>query len=346
MLRREADGVRWWIERQALLGVMVPPPGLVMAWVTRGDSAAAARQAEALADAVQRELPVSGTRASRITLNGYWQDEDDGRSHDSGRWTAERYRQVLDRVARPDGSGLDLLWEVADRRRPQSYYWAPAITLHCSAGFTLPGIWEWTLKASDGLFRGEALDPAGEAWARLLHIAGSWPRTLWGAVFHDHWDQNLPLPYERYFGLEIPSADTAHTARGYYWANLLTAEHLVKLGGPAAAGERCAALGLRFEPVSGTGGDVAVVRAAEPVSVLGDTSLEALRDFLAPVLKVVPYRVFYNGPPLRVLKDPGTAFRWVPPVIKHPWFDDDPPLTPDMPAYTLVPDAGKWPNSR
>jgi len=334
MLRREADGVRWWIERQALLGVLVPPPGLVLAWVTRGDSATAARQAEVLAEAVDAELLGAGARASRILLNGYWQDESDGWSHDSGRWTPERHRQILKRVARPDGSGLDLDWEVADRRRPQSYHWAPNINLHGAINSTSPGVWEWTLQASAGLFRDKELDPAGEAWARLLRLVGGWPQTLWGAVFHDRWTANRPLPYERYFGLRISPEDTGTTVRGYYWANLLTAGHLAKLGGTAA--ERCAALGLGFEPVPAADRDAVMVRAAEPVSVLSDSTLEALREFLAPALVIAPYR-FYGGPPLRVLKDPGTAFRWIPPAIKHPWFDDDPPLTSDMPAYTLVP---------
>jgi hypothetical protein len=338
MLRREADGVRWWVEREALLGRMTGPPSLVMAWVTRGDSADAARQAEELAEAVERELPATGMLASRITLNGYWQDEDEGWSHDSGRWNPERYRRVLDRVARPDGSGLDLLWEVADRRRPPSYFWSANITLHCATHFTQPGVWRWTLHTSDGLFRDEALGPAGEAWARLLRLAGGWPQTQWGAVFHDYWQFGEGLPYERYFRLQIPPADTAEVARGYYWANLLTEGHLAKLGGVETVAGRCAELGLGCEPVPGRT-EAVVVRAAESVATYGDDTLAALREVLRPVLREVRY-VYYAGPPLRILKEPGTAFRWIPPAYQTPLFENDPQEALDRigtgTAYRLV----------
>lgn len=333
VLRREADGVRWWLERQALQGAAMPVPSLVLAWTARGDAAAAAGQAESLVRDLEREPLMAQRGASRSTAAGYWRQ---GEPNVTGRWTQERYRRILHRAAEPDGCGFDLGWSVPDPARPASYDWVSGILLSASADAFADGHWEWTLRASAGLFRGEALDAAAETWARLLHAVAARPETLWGAVFHDNWGLNQRLPYERYFRVKIPAADTGRTARGYYWANLLTGQHLAALGGARAAGRRCAGLGLRFEPVPGR--DAAVVRDGGPISALDDSRLAALRELLAPVLVTVPYR-FYGGPPLRVLKDPGTAFRRIPPEISRPRFDDDPPPARDEQTYyTLVPD--------
>jgi hypothetical protein len=43
-----------------------------------------------------------------------------------------------------------------------------------------------------------------------------------------------------------------------------------------------------------------------------------MRELLLPVLDERPHSRFYAGPPLPVLTQPATAFRYVPPQIKLP----------------------------
>ena len=57
-----------------------------------------------------------------------------------------------------------------------------------------------------------------------------------------------------------------------------------------------------------------------------------------PVLDVRPYTGFYAGPPLGVIKEPGTAYRRVPAEIKIPWFEDMGPLPEDPGMRQMVPD--------
>jgi hypothetical protein len=50
------------------------------------------------------------------------------------------------------------------------------------------------------------------------------------------------------------------------------------------------------------------------------------------------YTGFYAGPPLRVIEEPETAYRRVPPEIKIPWFEDMSPLPQDPGMRQIIPD--------
>ncbi|WP_305783820.1 hypothetical protein [Symbioplanes lichenis] len=105
----------------------------------------------------------------------------------------------------------------------------------------------------------------------------------------------------------------ADHVRGYYWANLLTEGHVAAYGGIGELRARAAAAGMTVHPA----GDGVVVRDPGPVTGFGDDRLAAMKELLAPVLIDRPY-LSYQGYPLRIVKDPGTAFRRVPPGDPFP----------------------------
>ncbi|HEV2636343.1 MAG TPA: hypothetical protein VGX23_14420 [Actinocrinis sp.] len=344
MLRREGDGVRWWIERQALLGKAVPPPSLVAAWSTLSTPTGAVESAEAVIARIEADPAAARWRPGRSRVNGYWNGE-----HGAGRWDQASQVRILGRVREPDGDGLDLSWHLPDPGRPPEYYWASTLRLsgHApgraagdrAAGAAVDasgaGHWRWTLEAAAGRFRGPDLDLAADLFTAVLHTVAERRETSWGAVLHDHVARNRPLPCEQYLGFEINEPEAGRVARGYYWANLLTEGHLAGLGGSADVRRRCGRAGLAAEPVAGR--DALIVRSARPLSQLDDDTLRTLRDVLRPVLATRPY-TYYQGPPIRVLKEPGAASRRIPPEIQNPWFEDDGPMNGLGAGYRLVPD--------
>jgi hypothetical protein len=330
VLSYEADGVRWWLERLAASNRSVPPAELVLTWVSSADPALIARRVDDVVVGLESRARMAGWGLGRTGINVYWPG-----GHDAKPWNGDHYRRLLASMVEHEGDGVDLLWEAPDPDRPLSYYWASNIALLVHTDDSDAGLWRWTLAAAAGLFRDERLDLAGSVFADLLTVVGGWPETTWGAVFHDYWERNEPPPYERYFGIDRPLALTARIASGYYWANLLTEQHLRALGGAAGVTERCAELGLLCQRVGDR--DALVVRAGASIAGFDDRQLRAMRELLLPVLDEQPYRRFYAGPPLRVLTQPGTAFRYVPPQIKLPWFEDW-PMPADRGMRVLVPD--------
>jgi hypothetical protein len=149
----------------------------------------------------------------------------------------------------------------------------------------------------------------------------------------DFWNQTEP-PFERYFSLHNGAVANGSDKgelladshpRGYYWSNVLSAKHIAGLGGLDALSARCADLDLSIESLSAdAGGELVLVRSPVPVSQFTDERLAAVRDLMEPVLRHRPYR-WYAGPPLRVLKEPGTAFREISVDMdpEHRVFDDD-----------------------
>ncbi|MDF9817196.1 hypothetical protein [Streptomyces sp. SPB162] len=332
MLRREGDGVRHWLDKQAMRGRDPASPHVTATWVTLGDPGTVAAQFREVVDAFEAE-PLVGELAvhrGRVNVNFGWK-------HDGGAWTPERDERLMLRMAEPDADGASVLWRVSADEPPGGGRSASNVILLVRAVDPDNAWWEWYLHEEARPFAGMYLDAAGEAFLRILALAGRWPGTTWGAVFHDHWGQLDKVPYERYFGLDTAAPETLPVTRGYYWANLLTSGHTEEFGGVDALRSRCDAAGVRVDAVPGRP-DAVVVRSTLPLTGLDDEQLVALREALAPVTPTRPYR-YYSGPPLRVLKEPGTAFRRIPPEIEYPWFEDDGELTPDMgTARHLVPD--------
>lgn len=156
-------------------------------------------------------------------------------------------------------------------------------------------------------------DSADRAAQQILNLLVSWCGPLALRTAGVTYDRSGPerSPWERWYGLT--SNDTApvtrNRVRGYYWANLLTAGHLDRFGGPDRLRKLAAEHGFLAEPVPSVP-DATVVRAPGTITGLDDEQLAAMKDLLRPVL--IPRRyLLYQGYPLRIVPDPGTAFRRV-----------------------------------
>lgn len=152
---------------------------------------------------------------------------------------------------------------------------------------------------------------------RLLDLVVSWAGPLdlrTAAITYDRAGGHRS-PYECWYGINAfdSSPITRECVRGYYWANLLTAGHLERLGGEDALRNRAAPYGFLVEPA----GPAVVLRAPGAITEFDDDRLAAMRELLRPALPPQPY-VCYQGYPLRIVPDPGTAFRRVPPGSPFP----------------------------
>ncbi|MBC3841491.1 hypothetical protein GXW82_17965 [Streptacidiphilus sp. 4-A2] len=118
-----------------------------------------------------------------------------------------------------------------------------------------------------------------------------------------------PLPWDAWYNADHRTTAplTRDHVRGYFWANLLTEGQLARLGGRAALRERAAEHGL----LVAESGAAVVLRGPGPVTAFDDRQLAAAKAVLGPVLIDKPYLI-YEGYPLRIVPDPGTAFRRTP----------------------------------
>ena len=169
-----------------------------------------------------------------------------------------------------------------------------------------------------------SLSPVGELWQpdetdaaaeRVAALLAAWQEPLrlsTGGVTYDRTGPHLS-PWDAWYTMDhrTSASLTTQRVRGYYWWNLLTAGHLARLDGLA---ERAAERGLEVVPL---GDDVAALRFPGPITAFADDRLAAMKELLTPVL--IPRRyLMYSGYPLRILPDPGTAFRRVPPGSPYP----------------------------
>jgi hypothetical protein len=189
----------------------------------------------------------------------------------------------------------------------------------------------WHLESWSDPFRPDAaltlsLSPVGELWEpdetdaaadRVAALLQSWRRPLalsTGGVTYDRTGPHLS-PWDAWYTMDHRSsaALTRERVRGYYWWNLLTAGHLARLGGLDGLRARAAARDLEVVPLE----SAAVLRLPGPITAFADDRLAAMKEVLTPVL--IPRRyINYAGYPLRIIPDPGTAFRRVAPGSPYP----------------------------
>jgi hypothetical protein len=128
-------------------------------------------------------------------------------------------------------------------------------------------------------------------------------------------------PYDLWYGLDHMDTSplTRERVRGYYWANLLTAGHLHRLGGLESLRNKATATGCRLRVLAAAGSapPAVLLLAPGPITAFNDGQLAAMKELLAPVLIRRRYTI-YQGYPLRIVPDPGTAFRRVPPGAPMP----------------------------
>ncbi|WP_031520757.1 hypothetical protein [Streptomyces sp. NRRL F-5123] len=333
MLRREGDGTAWWQARQRLLGRRTDVPHVLkLRLVAEGDSADVAQWTRRIIEQVHGGVggldPAASADGAQTGFAETFERLPAG---------PEGEDEALARLADGRTSNVFLRWSLASMRRDAEET-EPSAVLILQPVFGRP-TWELGLHTGPAQQTEDRHQDIDALWEELLDSAGRLPLTVWGAVSYD-----VPVPhgtpYETYFAIPDGATQARTHPRGYFPRNFLTATHLDALGGAAQVAARCAELGLRYQPVPR--GDLppgAVVGGEEPTLHTSDATLAAVRDLLNPILIHQSY-TWYAGPPLRVFKEPGTAFRRVPPDIVTPWFDDDPPLEPDSgDARRLVPDV-------
>jgi hypothetical protein len=99
---------------------------------------------------------------------------------------------------------------------------------------------------------------------------------LAGAVTYDRLLPH-PSPYQRWYGLNHrkTAARACEYLRGYYWANLLTAGQLARLGSRAALEAGAADHEIWIDPVPDTpaGRETVLFRSAHPIRAFDDRRL-------------------------------------------------------------------------
>jgi hypothetical protein len=174
------------------------------------------------------------------------------------------------------------------------------------------------LSAMD-LWPAEAIDDAAEEVLRLIRDWAQPLRLRTAGVTYDRGNSGSS-PWENWYSLgpHISAKLTSERVRGYYWANLLTAGHLARLGGLEQLRAHAAEHGLTVEPANADTGESAVIlRAPVPISAFENRLLAAIKHVLGRAMIHKTY-VLYEGYPLRIIPDPGTAFRRLPPGSPFP----------------------------
>ena len=329
MLRREADGVAWYLAKKAAEGRRLSKRTLRLWWTVLTPQATIPVVlpdiVAAIQDAMSRiDCPLTAKEFSAGLGTAGPTDlpfTDDGRAQLAAMFSSEDPGALAMRLTAPPGPNGALR----------------AIDLSISANYSEHSVWSGQLYPAFGRdwLNEEAprIDEEASAWSTALAGVCSAAGAAWGCAGVDFWNQTQP-PYDRYFAVYNGGAANGSDEgelladshpRGYYWSNVLSAKHIAGLGGLAVLSARCADLDLSIETLSTRAGDeLVLVRSPVPVSQFTDERLAAVRDLVEPVLRHRPYS-WYAGPPLRVLKEPGTAFREISVDMDPEYrvFDDD-----------------------
>jgi hypothetical protein len=329
MLRREADGVAWFAARRRMAGAPVDRPRLALSWTSHSTAAAAADALPVIVELVEGRLSALGVGVEH--LHTYVA------GNEGCLWTRERFDDCRRRLAEGDSLYLILLW--ADRGTDATDIDAkPAAELHIRLCAADPAVWTGHVLMPSRLAAGGGLDAVAEDWVRLLADLEPIVTPVWAAITYDSWNDAL-TPFEAFYKRSRPRAgqDADRHPRGYCWANLLTAEHIARLGGTARVVGVAGELGLSVEVLADApGAEKVLVRDPGAITAFDDSRLEAVRDLFSPILPDCRY-TWYGGPAVRVIREPGTAFRTIPPEIANPLFEDD-PKPRHLHLYTRVPD--------
>ncbi|MFE0462028.1 hypothetical protein ACFW1A_22545 [Kitasatospora sp. NPDC058965] len=206
-----------------------------------------------------------------------------------------------------------------------------ALDLSLDSSFKDQRVWNGRLACPPSLLGPGGTDEVANKLPGLLGFCAVQAGAVWGCASLDHWPGNMGQPPTEHYSAvstDVGELQAAMHPRGYYWANLLTTSHLSSLGGLPRVRERAAQAGIEIRAVPGLEeSEGLLLLGADRVSGFTDERLIAVKDLLDPVLLSKPYR-WYAGPPLRVVKEPGTAFREIPADLNPmlPVFDDDEPL--------------------
>jgi hypothetical protein len=134
-------------------------------------------------------------------------------------------------------------------------------------------------------------------------------------------------PYELWYGINSFDAleEVRQHPRGYYWANLLSEEHVERLGGIAQLEADASLWALQLDVLGDEAGRrLAVLRIKTTLEAYTDDELAPVKTILDPILIHRPYE-YYEDYPVRILKDAQCAYYKIPPgSAPLPSYDDDP----------------------
>ncbi|WP_034262176.1 hypothetical protein [Actinospica robiniae] len=320
MLRREADGVAWYLARKGYSDTRPPGRVLELRWTCRTGQTAIGEHLVGVVEDIQRAmariaLPVEVERLSIGLGTGAAEELP---------YSAAGLSQLVEQLALDASARVTVVLGAPPRdgRRTMldlslhTNWWASAVwSGRLAPGFNASGVNEL-----DPLVDAEA-----NAWSVALAEICHRTDAVWGSVMLDY-EVREYTAYELYFGIQEKDGEARadEHPRGYHWANILSAGHIRVLGGRSALEKRCAELGLDALPIADEEEGAILVRDPRPISEFDDERLGAMRELLDPILLHEPYH-WYAGAPLRVFKEPGTAFRPIPLDLDpcRSVFDDD-----------------------
>ena len=296
----EFDAVDFFCNQQPGRGAT--PPATVQAYF---DSGLSQPQLADRLDPIVGDMAATLAKTTPLALApvAEWASSDGSAKADL--WTA----QTRDAVAADlRDERLDLLHITFMEGQEAQHRWFLTVWTSTRSGAAL----SMSLTSMD-LWPADATDRAA---SEVLALVRGWARPLRLRTAGITYDRGTPSesPWEQWYacGHHITATLTTERLRGYYWANLLTTGHLTRLGGLEQLREHAERHGLTVEPATDHAGtDAVIVRAPGPITAFDDDVLAAAKHVLGPALVHHQYTM-YLGYPLRIIPDPGTAFRKVP----------------------------------
>jgi hypothetical protein len=302
----EFDGVDFFCNEA---GRGTPPPPTVLAYFDSGvDQQHLADQL----DHIVASMAATLTRTTTFTLSpeAQWVTSSGGVC--SGEWSSDTGDTLATDLRT---RGVDLLHLIFTERPDARHRWTLTSWHPNEPGAAL----SMSLSSMD-LWPAEATDRAAD---EVLALLRRWARPLRLRTAGVTYDRGGPSesPWEKWYAISHSKSAilTTERLRGYFWANLLTTGHTARLGGVETLRRNAAARGLLVEPANAEGDEdeAVVVRAPGPITGFDDDLLAATKHVLGPALIHQQYAL-YEGYPLRIIPDPGTAFRKVPPGSPFP----------------------------
>lgn len=246
MLRREADGVAWYLAKKGRGGQRPLGRVLGLRWTCRSGQQAIAEHLVGIVEDIRRStaLVALPTEVEELSV-GLGAGEMATLPYDEG--GLARMAELLTQDAPACVCVLIGAPPNAEGRRT-------ALVVSIRRSWEEPSVWSGTVDP-DFLASGfnevdPLVDAQAEVWCATLTEICHRTDAVWGSVMLDYPTQDDPA-YEYYYGIGKTSGEVlaAEHPRGYYWANMLSGGHVEALGGIARLERRCAELGLAALPV-------------------------------------------------------------------------------------------------
>lgn len=187
MLRREGDGVTWWIRREQLEGrTGEPHRSLVLTLATRGGADEQARLGSLLLELLEDGFQEAG--ASAVFRGAAVTRHDFSREPFGERGLMEGLLGVL---ATGEVFQSNWLWTVTGTGVAEEAKPGP-IGLDLYGGQFGSDIWQWQIDVGTESGSDAFLDHLAVLWADSLRVVGERTDLLWGGIYHDVYAMSEP----------------------------------------------------------------------------------------------------------------------------------------------------------